>query len=92
MSNVQNCQALSTSLGRLLLHPVWGSLINFAVCCLIFYQMLGVWIAGNLVDITEKQTMKVYYEPFVRRLAANVFPDTITIKDKQFAFLPRYSG
>jgi ferrous iron transport protein B len=87
VKRTKGTQALSTSLGRLLLHPVWGSLISFAVCYLIFYQMLGVWIAGNLVDITEKQTMKVYYEPnFVRRLAANVFPDTITIKDKQFAF------
>lgn len=86
VKRTKGSQALSTSIGRLLLHPVWGSLISFAVCYLIFYQMLGVWIAGNLVDFTEKQTMKVYYEPFVRRLAANVFPDTITIKDKQYAF------
>lgn len=48
--------------------------------------MLGVWIAGNLVDFTEKQTMKVYYEPNIRRLAANVFPSTITVGDKKFDF------
>lgn len=79
-------RSFSNKLGKLLLHPIWGSAISFAVCYLIFYQMLGVWIAGNLVDFTEKQTMKVYYEPNVRRLAANVFPSTITVGDKKFDF------
>lgn len=79
-------RSFSNKLGKLLLHPIWGSAISFAVCYLIFYQMLGVWIAGNLVDFTEKQTMKVYYEPNVRRLAANVFPSTITVGEKKFDF------
>ncbi len=79
-------RSFSNKLGKLLLHPVWGSAISFAVCYLIFYQMLGVWIAGNLVDFTEKQTMKVYYEPNIRRLAANVFPNTIKIGDRKFDF------
>lgn len=79
-------RSFSNKLGKLLLHPIWGSAISFAVCYLIFYQMLGVWIAGNLVDFTEKQTMKVYYEPNVRRLAANVFPTTITVGEKKFDF------
>ncbi|CAN5454201.1 hypothetical protein BH11CYA1_BH11CYA1_40490 [soil metagenome] len=79
-------RSFSNKLGKLLLHPVWGSAISFAVCYLIFYQMLGVWIAGNLVDFTEKQTMKVYYEPNVRRLAANVFPSVITIGEKTYDF------
>ncbi len=79
-------RSFSNKLGKLLLHPIWGSTISFAVCYLIFYQMLGVWIAGNLVDFTEKQTMKVYYEPQVRRLAANVFPSTITVGEKKFDF------
>lgn len=79
-------RSFSNKLGKLLLHPIWGSAISFAVCYLIFYQMLGVWIAGNLVDFTEKQTMKVYYEPNIRRVAANVFPSTITIGEKKFDF------
>ncbi len=79
-------RSFSNKLGKLLLHPIWGSAISFAVCYLIFYQMLGVWIAGNLVDFTEKQTMKVYYEPNIRRLAANIFPSTITVGDKKFDF------
>ncbi|HEY9679930.1 MAG TPA: ferrous iron transporter B [Drouetiella sp.] len=76
----------SVKLGRFLLHPIWGSLISFAVCYLIFYQLLGVLIAGQLVDLTEKKIMKVYYEPVVRRLAANVFPSTITANEQTFEF------
>ena len=79
-------KTVSRAFGQLLLHPLWGSLISFAVCYFIFYQVLGVWIAGNLVDITEKQTMKVYYEPIVRRLAANVFPSTITVNGTAYDF------
>jgi ferrous iron transport protein B len=78
--------AFSIKLGRWLLHPIWGTLVSIAVCYLIFYQVLGVWIAGNLVDITEKKVMKVYYEPVVRRVAANVFPSEIAIADKVFSF------
>jgi len=76
----------SVRLGRFLLHPFYGSIVAFSVCYLIFYQLLGVLIAGTLVDITEKQIMKVYYEPVVRRLAACVFPSSITIADQTFNF------
>jgi len=79
-------KTFSTAFGRTLLHPFWGSIISFAVCYFIFYQVLGVWIAGNLVDITEKQGMKVYYEPVVRRIAANVFPTSITVSGKTYDF------
>lgn len=79
-------QNLSTKLGRLLLHPLWGSITSIAVCYLIFYQMLGVWIAGNLVDLTEKKGMKVYYEPVVRRVAASYFPCSIEAQGKTWVF------
>jgi ferrous iron transport protein B len=77
---------LSVRIGRFLLHPLYGSIISVAVCYLIFYQLLGVLIAGNLVDLTEKKIMKVYYEPFVRRVAANVFPSVITVSGQKFEF------
>ncbi|HEY9756020.1 MAG TPA: ferrous iron transporter B [Oculatellaceae cyanobacterium] len=78
--------SFSVKLGRFLLHPVYGAVVAFAVCYFLFYQVLGVWIAGNLVDLTEKKTMKVYYEPVVRRLVANVFPCEITVGDTKFDF------
>jgi ferrous iron transport protein B len=76
----------SVKLGRFLLHPTYGAIVAFAVCYFLFYQVLGVWVAGNLVDLTEKKTMKVYYEPFVRRLAADVFPCEIGAAGKKFDF------
>ncbi|MBI4533433.1 MAG: ferrous iron transport protein B [Candidatus Melainabacteria bacterium] len=77
---------LSIRLGRLMLHPVYGLFIALMVCYLIFYQLLGILIAGNLVDFTEKKAMRAYYEPLVRRIAATVFPCTITIGENTFNF------
>jgi ferrous iron transport protein B len=78
--------SFSVKLGRFLLHPVYGAFIALAICYFLFYQLLGVWIAGNLVDLTEKKTMKVYYEPLVRRLAGTVFPCEIKVGEKTFDF------
>ena len=79
-------QTLSNRIGRFLLHPVWGTATSIAVCYLIFYQLLGIWIAGNVVDFTEKQCMRVYYEPNVRRLAASVFPCDIKVGTSTYHF------
>lgn len=79
-------QSFSKRLGHVLLHPVYGSVIAFTVCWLIFYQLLGVWIAGNLVDVTEKQTMRRFYEPVVRRVTAIAFPAEIKVGETVFKF------
>ncbi len=76
----------SVKVGRFLLHPIFGGAIALFICYFIFYQLLGVWIAGNLVDLTEKKTMRVYYEPVVRRAVANYLPAAITVDDKAFEF------
>src|SRR5262249_18648784 len=78
--------ALSVTLGRLLLHPLYGSVIAVAVCYLIFYQLLGVFIAGSVVDFTEKQGMRVFYEPVIRRAAATVLPADVAVGDTVFQF------
>lgn len=79
-------ESASIKLGRVLLHPLYGSVIAVLVCYFIFYQFLGVIIAGNLVDITEKKGMRVFYEPTVRRVCATVFPSVITVGDTTYAF------
>ena len=71
----------SIKLGRFLLHPFFGTVSALAICYLIFYQLLGVWVAGDLVDLTEKQGMKVYWEPNIRKFAATIFPSEIKYKD-----------
>lgn len=82
----QRAVGFSVKLGRFLLHPTYGAMVAFAICYFLFYQVLGVWIAGNLVDITEKKVMKVYYEPVVRRIAANVFPCEIGVGSSLYNF------
>lgn len=77
---------ISTRIGRVLLHPFYGSIVSMTVCYLIFYQLLGVIVAGNVVDITEKQCMRVYYEPTVRRACASVFPCKIKVSGQTFEF------
>ena len=77
---------MSVRLGRFLLHPIYGGAIALFVCYFIFYQVLGVWIAGDLVEITENQTMRVYYEPVVRRAVANYAPVAIEASGKTFEF------
>lgn len=77
---------ISVEIGRWLLHPVQGGLVALLVCYLIFYQLLGVLVAGNVVDLTEKKGMRVYYEPAVRRATAAIFPCTITVQNRAFNF------
>ncbi len=80
----QQTARLSVKIGRFLLHPVYGGLTSLLVCYFIFYQVLGVWVAGDLVNLTEVQCLQVYYEPPVRKLAATVFPCAITIGEQKF--------
>lgn len=60
-------------LGRLAVHPFWGLLLLAGVLYGL-YQVIGVWVAGDLVGFTEGQLMQGYVEPFVRSLAAHWVP------------------
>lgn len=53
--------------GRLCLQPLTGVPILLAVLwgC---YQLVGVWIAGDLVGVTEGTILQGHYEPWVRSL------------------------
>jgi ferrous iron transport protein B len=81
-----SAETLGTKLGRFLLHPIYGTASALLVCYLIFYQLLGVIVAGQVVNITEKEGLCVYYEPVIRHAAAMVFPSEVQIGDKKFAF------
>lgn len=70
---------ISMLVGKLLLNPLYGGIISALVCYLIFYQLLGVLVAGKVVDFTEKQLMRVYCEPNVRRVFACTFPASVKV-------------
>lgn len=73
---------ISTKLGKLFIHPIWGMVSALLVCYLIFYQLLGVFIAGTVVDVIEKQTLRTYYEPLIKQTGASLFPCTVTVNNQ----------
>jgi ferrous iron transport protein B len=86
VKQTESRKKLSVAVGRLLLNPLYGTIVSFLVSYFIFYQMLGVFVAGTVVDFTEKKLMRIYCEPNVRKLTAMVFPSTVKVGDRTFDF------
>ncbi|MDZ4167206.1 MAG: ferrous iron transporter B, partial [Coriobacteriia bacterium] len=64
----------ATRLSRFMLRPATG-LPLLAVLLAAVYQVLGVWVAGDIVGLTEETLMQGVWEPFVRGLVERVFAD-----------------
>jgi ferrous iron transport protein B len=62
-------------LGLLCLHPVSGLVILLAAMwgC---YQLIGVWVAGDIVGLTEETIMQGHWEPWIRGLVEPVIPES----------------
>jgi ferrous iron transport protein B len=65
---------VSTKIGRAMLRPVSGTIIFMAALALMYY-VIGVFVAQDVVDITEKQMMKGVYEPFARFMIGQFIPE-----------------
>ncbi|MZP31230.1 ferrous iron transport protein B [Heliobacterium undosum] len=61
----------SVKLGYWMVRPVTGIPILAAVLYFM-YQLIGVWVAGDIVGLTEEGIFLAYYEPFVRNLLTPV--------------------
>ncbi len=62
-------------IGRLCLEPLTG----IPVLALVLwgcYELVGVWIAGNVVGLTEETIMQGLYEPWVRGLVGGWIAET----------------
>lgn len=55
------------ALGRAAVNPLTGIPILIFVLYAM-YTVIGVWVAGNIVGITEETIMQGHYEPWVRSL------------------------
>lgn len=64
---------LSLRLGQWLLHPVMGAVALLAVL-LALYQVIGVWVAGDLVDLLEGQLLLGYVIPWIQQNLALTLP------------------
>lgn len=59
-------------LSRLMLHPLTGIPLLVVLLAAV-YQVLGVWVAGDIVGLTEETLMQGYWEPLVRGAVGSVF-------------------
>ncbi len=73
VSETQAGASLATRLSRWMLHPV-GGLAFLALFLLLMYQVLGVWVAQDVVDVTEGVWMGEYYVPWMTGLVGRVVP------------------
>lgn len=72
MTEVSQGARFSVKLGRWMIHPLTGVPI-LAVALYIMYKIIGVYVAGDVVGITEEVIMQGYYEPFIKSLVGNYF-------------------
>jgi ferrous iron transport protein B len=58
-------------LGRAAINPITGIPI-MALMLYAMYKVIGVWVAGGVVGITEEKIMQGYYEPWIISLASTL--------------------
>ena len=77
ISDNRTRSSFRSMLGRATVNPVTGVPILLAVLYTM-YKIIGVWVAGNIVGITEKTIMQGHYEPWIRSVVSGaVTPESI---------------
>lgn len=66
--------SFGTILGRLMIQPLTGIPI-LAIFLYAMYKFIGVFIAGDVVGLTEETIMQGMYEPFIRGLIEPYVPE-----------------
>lgn len=61
-------------ISSLTLNPVTGIPILVLVLYLVF-KVIGVWVAGDIVGVTEETIMVGHYEPFIRNIVLKLFSE-----------------
>lgn len=64
---------VSQEVGHLLLNPIYGVIAMVAVL-LILYQVVGVWVAGDLVNLLENGIMLNHVIPVIQNVVTSVIP------------------
>ncbi len=81
-----------TKVSNFLIEPFWGTIIALFIGFIFLYQFLGVIVGNDLINITEKKIMNVYYEPSIREATGLYFPTEIVLinnskkKDKKTTY------
>ncbi|MDF2840075.1 MAG: feoB [Clostridia bacterium] len=71
-----NGASLRTKIGRWMLNPITG-IPMLAITLYIMYKIIGIFVAGTIVGITEETIMEGMYRPFIEGLVGGfVNPET----------------
>lgn len=73
VSDTNKGASVGTIIGRMMLKPITGIPILFAILFIMF-EFIGVFVAQSIVGITEGQIMAGIYQPAVIALLEKVFP------------------
>ncbi|MBZ4662443.1 MAG: feoB [Caloramator sp.] len=65
---------LRQKISSMTLNPITGIPILVLVLYLVF-KVIGVWVAGDIVGITEETIMVGHYEPFIRNIVLKLFSE-----------------
>ncbi|MDD3013412.1 MAG: ferrous iron transporter B [Candidatus Gastranaerophilales bacterium] len=65
---------ISTRFGKLLLNPIIG-VITSVIILFALYKLMGVLIAGNLVNFIEKNILLNHYTPWITHVTSTIVPD-----------------
>jgi ferrous iron transport protein B len=74
VQEVHQDSPLHNQLNSFLIHPFWGTCFAICVSFFFLYQVLGVWVAGDLVNLIEKEGFEKYWNPNIQKLVAQVVP------------------
>ncbi len=66
-------EQLSSRIGQLCIHPIWGTVILLGVLYLM-YEVVGVFGAGMAVDFMEKTVFGEYITPFLVQWTERLVP------------------
>lgn len=69
VSQPEKRRQVRETIGRAAVHPLTGIPILFLVLYAV-YKTIGVWIAGDIVGITEETIMQGHYEPWIRNVVS----------------------
>lgn len=70
--------SFGTTLGRLMIRP-WTGIPLLMVALWGMYELIGVFIAGTVVGITEETIMRGMYEPFIKGLVTRLIDEDSVI-------------
>lgn len=73
VSETNRGATFATKIGRWTLHPLGGPILAAGFLTLM-YMVLGVWVAQDVVGVTEGVWMNGYYVPWITELVGRVIP------------------